>query len=146
MYCGGGGGVSGGLGLSRTFDPKYTHYQSDGNGRDTYILKHNGGLCSQREPNYSESTRMTSPVRYSYAPAPKKEVFSLKYTSDGSGRDSYILINSGGNHVESVYGGRKPFQQTLRRESFIKSVLPSARDSSRSRDFYYWQNWYLPQQ
>ena len=37
--------------LNRTFYPKYTHYMGDGMGRDTYILKHNGGLCHERELN-----------------------------------------------------------------------------------------------
>ena len=31
-------------GLSRTFDPKYTHYNGDGSGRDSYIVTNNGGL------------------------------------------------------------------------------------------------------
>jgi hypothetical protein len=31
--------------LSRTFYPKYTHYPSDGYGRDSYILTNNGGLA-----------------------------------------------------------------------------------------------------
>jgi hypothetical protein len=38
--------------LNRTFNPKYSHYMGDGMGRDTYILKHNGGLCHEREPNF----------------------------------------------------------------------------------------------
>lgn len=33
--------------MYRTFSPKYAHYLSDGNGRDTYILKNNGGLCTE---------------------------------------------------------------------------------------------------
>jgi hypothetical protein len=28
----------------RTFDPKFTHYQSDGTGRDTFVVFNNGGL------------------------------------------------------------------------------------------------------
>jgi hypothetical protein len=52
FYCTGGGGALSGHGLGRTFNPKYTTYQSDGMGRDTYILKHNGGLCNEREPNF----------------------------------------------------------------------------------------------
>ena len=31
--------------LYRTFNPKYTHYGPDGQGRDSYIIKNNGGLC-----------------------------------------------------------------------------------------------------
>lgn len=99
FYCAGGGGHSSGISLGRTHNPKYTHYMSDGYGRDSYILKHNGGLCNEREPVFMESTRYLTPTRFAYTPAPRKEVWSIKYTSDGSGRDSYILINSGGNHV-----------------------------------------------
>ena len=31
--------------LYRTDYPKYSHYYSDGLGRDSYILKNNGGMC-----------------------------------------------------------------------------------------------------
>ena len=34
--------------LYRTDYPKYTTYQSDGFGRDKYILRNNGGLCSEK--------------------------------------------------------------------------------------------------
>lgn len=33
--------------LYRTFCTKYTHYAPDGNGRDSYIIKNNGGMCSE---------------------------------------------------------------------------------------------------
>jgi len=38
-----------GTNLGRTFNPKYTHYAPDGQGRDAYIIRHNGGLCRERE-------------------------------------------------------------------------------------------------
>lgn len=45
----------------------------------------------------------------------RKESPAFKYISDGSGRDSYVLINSGGLHSPSVYGAHKNlFQNTLR--------------------------------
>jgi hypothetical protein len=97
FLCSGGGG--GDLGLSRTHHTKYAHYLSDGNGRDTYILRNNGGLCTERDPNFIESTRYSSPMRFAGPPAHRKQIWSIKYQSDGSGRDSYVLINSGGNHV-----------------------------------------------
>ena len=46
--CNGGGG--GDIGLNRTQHEKYTHYMADGMGRDTYIIKNNGGLCNEKEP------------------------------------------------------------------------------------------------
>lgn len=77
---------------------------SDGFGRDTYILKHNGGLCNEREPHFSESTRYASPAKYAITPAPLKDATALRYCSDGSGRDAYILYNSGGNFPECPPG------------------------------------------
>ena len=42
--------------LQRTFSPKYTHYLGDGSGRDTYVIKNNGGLCIEAEkPKYESS-------------------------------------------------------------------------------------------
>ena len=107
FFCssGGCGNVTSQLQLGRTFNPKYTQYRGDGHGRDSYIIKHNGGLCHEREPVFSESTRFSSPLKCNYVSAPRKQVWSLKYISDGSGRDSYILINSGGNHVPDIPGG-----------------------------------------
>ena len=37
------------------FNPKYTHYGSDGMGRDSYILKHNGGLWNEAIRPFYES-------------------------------------------------------------------------------------------
>jgi hypothetical protein len=36
----------GSVNLGRTFDPKYSHYTSDGMGRDSYIKANDGGLTS----------------------------------------------------------------------------------------------------
>ena len=35
--------------LHRAFNPKYTHYLGDGSGRDTYVIKNNGGLCIEAD-------------------------------------------------------------------------------------------------
>ena len=35
--------------LHRAFNPKYTHYPGDGSGRDTYVIKNNGGLCIEAD-------------------------------------------------------------------------------------------------
>ena len=99
--------------LYRTFNPKYAHYTSDGQGRDTYIIKNNGGLCV--EPERAKMTSTHYPRTNLYVPphpqynqilfkGNRKEATAFKYLSDGSGRDSYILINSGGLHAPSVYG------------------------------------------
>jgi hypothetical protein len=39
-----------------------------------------------------------SPTRF-VPSSPLREATAIKYCSDGSGRDSYILYNSGGNHA-----------------------------------------------
>jgi hypothetical protein len=77
-------------------------------GRDTYIIKHNGGLCHERELNFIQSTRYPSPIRHT-TPAPLKEATAIKYISDGSGRDSYILLDSGGNHAPGVQSTTQSF-------------------------------------
>jgi hypothetical protein len=43
--------------LGRTFNPKYTHYMGDGQGRDAFIIYNNGGLTVNKVSNYSESTQ-----------------------------------------------------------------------------------------
>lgn len=97
-------GLGSSMNLYRTFYPKYAHYSSDGMGRDGYILRHNGGLCHEREPNFQESTwYISSPGQIGGLASGllKKEATAIKYCSDGSGRDAYILYNSGGNLVDS---------------------------------------------
>ena len=81
----------------RTFDPKFSHYFSNGSGRDNFIMYNNGGFSEARFFNPVTSTAY---MRYkSYAtvsPSPRKEAQPVEYRSDGSGRDSYIMFNSGG--------------------------------------------------
>jgi hypothetical protein len=50
--------------LQRTFNPKYAHYGSDGSGRDTYILKDNGGLCTVPERITHTSSMLFKNVQY----------------------------------------------------------------------------------
>lgn len=40
------------MSLYRTNYEKYPHYMPDGHGRDSYIIRHNGGMCHEREPNF----------------------------------------------------------------------------------------------
>lgn len=35
--------------LYRSFNPKYSHYIPDGQGRDSYIIRNNGGFCHEPE-------------------------------------------------------------------------------------------------
>lgn len=83
------------ISLYRTARPRWNVYETDGLGRDTYISQNNGGFWKEnirqviRKPNYPI---YHDPNHYTLNlhPAP------FKYYSDGSGRDSYILVNDGG--------------------------------------------------
>ena len=94
-------------GLYRTFYPKYPHYMSDGEGRDTYILKHNGGMWKEAPRPLAESTFYSKRKPSVSPPAPHKEATSFKYISDGNGRDFYITHNSGGLQAAYVPGAKK---------------------------------------
>lgn len=81
---------------------------SDGSGRDKYILNHNGGLCNQDIKKRSVSTNYekdppshTQPIGYKNAP-------TLKYISDGSGRDFYVTHSAGGMQAAYLPGMKRP--------------------------------------
>ena len=42
--------------LYRSFNPKYAHYYGDGTGRDTYVIRNNGGMCLESERVKTDST------------------------------------------------------------------------------------------
>ena len=79
----------------RTVKSNFIFYQTDGFGRDTYITYNNGGFWKDNaklaftKPKYS-TTPLMNPQNA------LKTATTLKYRSDGSGRDSYILYNEGG--------------------------------------------------
>lgn len=114
-------------GLYRTFYPKYTHYTSDGMGRDTYILKHNGGMCNEASRPFYETTMYTKERPSGMPPAPLKEATSFKYISDGSGRDFYITYNSGGLEAPYIPGANKSDQR------FIMSLRSGALNMGKQR-------------
>jgi len=74
--------------------PKWAIYTPDGKGRDEYIRFDNGGLHSKiyklkTKPNYD----IFDNKKYYNT---KKNLASFKYHSDGTGRDSYVVHESGG--------------------------------------------------
>lgn len=75
---------------------KYIQYYPDGSGRDSYINSNSGGFSrfmpKQLIQKYSSYPR--APV-YNFKDL-RKTSWAIKYKSDGSGRDSYIISNSGG--------------------------------------------------
>ena len=101
----------------RTFDPKFQHYHHDGSGRDTFVGFNNGGLAIAKLHNPHDTTKFYhSPRKHNYSPSsPRKDGIALEYRSDGSGRDSYILHNSGGLKNTPLHlTGDRFFKQTLR--------------------------------
>ena len=78
----------------RTISPKYASYFGDGSGRDTYVVLNNGGLT-----HADKAHMMKRPFRNTTQNrdrTPLKNAVPLTYHSDGSGRDSYVIQNSGG--------------------------------------------------
>ncbi len=82
--------------LYRSYSPRMAHYSTDGNGRDLYINYNNGGFWSRGTKIYTGSQKGQE-ISQKYALKPlMKHVAPLSYRSDGSGRDSYVLSESGG--------------------------------------------------
>jgi hypothetical protein len=88
--------------LMRTFSPKYVSNFGDGSGRDTYAVVNNGGLAG-----IDKQHMMSKPFRNTFQNRIHnqnlKDAVSLTYHSDGTGRDSYVISNSGG--LVNDYGG-----------------------------------------
>lgn len=85
--------------------PGYTQYRGDGSGRDSYILVGNAGLVKPEsfknvapqlgyKPVPDRSTMFSGPVRKFHGAL--KEPTVWKYFGDGTGRDSYVVKDSGG--------------------------------------------------
>ena len=80
--------------MMRTHNPTYANYSGDGSGRDSYIILNNGGLASESKRGMMWRSSMRSPR--DHRAMPSKTGVSFTYRSDGSGRDSYVIKNSGG--------------------------------------------------
>ena len=87
------------LGLYRTAKVNYVPYNTDGNGRDRYIVIERGGLFPSSTVN-SENTRRTGTCLFTKinhkSVSPYYRTPNFHYHSDGLGRDSYIYSNGGG--------------------------------------------------
>lgn len=111
---------------------------SDGEGRDTYILKHNGGMCTEPERPVAQSRLYAKEKVRVVIPAPHKDAVSFKYISDGSGRDFYITYNSGGLQAPYIPGSVKAdatffssLRKTERRNKVTRFASPKERDRMR---------------
>lgn len=75
-------------------EPKYANYTSNGFGRDTYINYNNGGFHNNVEQYDPKNNYNTFSLTRFYNT--KRYVAPLKYRSDGTGRDKYVLHEHGG--------------------------------------------------
>ncbi len=74
--------------------PSWTRYSPDGQGRDDYIRFDNGGLLGNLYKIRSKEDFGVFDNKKYYNI--QKNLAPLQYISDGSGRDSYVLHQSGG--------------------------------------------------
>lgn len=82
--------------LYRTFAPVMKFYEHDGEGRDMYIGFNNGGFLDKKVPQGTSFFTSSVPsTRYRFR-WPAKEAVAFTYRSDGTGRDGYIMVDSGG--------------------------------------------------
>lgn len=80
---------NGKLTFNSSIPPKYTHYLPDGYGRDSYINCNNGGLL--KNTHIGVKKEIFNSPRHFHMYSFKKDASSVKYRSDGSGRDSYVM-------------------------------------------------------
>ena len=80
------------------FDPEVgTGGPGDGSGRDGYIILNNGGLTKEPKMGIMWNIKANrSPRSKQVSLKSSKPTPTFKYKSDGSGRDSYVIQNSGG--------------------------------------------------
>jgi hypothetical protein len=67
------------------------HYQTNGTGRDSYIVRDNGGFCKMYEPIRYPDLGTLGAKRRIHENAPSISAKNVYYHSDGTGRDSYIV-------------------------------------------------------
>ena len=67
------------------------HYQTNGGGRDSYIVRDNGGFCMMHETIKYADLGTFGGKRRPRESAPAIHAKNLFYRSNGTGRDSYIV-------------------------------------------------------
>ena len=110
------------INLGRTARPRFNSYKADGLGRDGYISYNNGGFWTRniKEVKYTPNYQQYHSENYhllGHSTAP------FKYHSDGSGRDVYILTDSGG--LKRNYIPLKSYQ--------LQDFLRTQHDNTRSQ-------------
>ena len=78
---------------------QYVQYSADGKGRDLYISSNSGGFSKKYSHGLELRETFPAKIKYKFS-NPELHSAPLVYRSDGSGRDSYILRESGGLREE----------------------------------------------
>ena len=112
---------------------KTLFYHSNGSGRDSYIGFNQGGLAAPQARNIQpEKGSMNSREIHMKVNSPVIHSKPVYYSTNGTGRDSYIARSSGGLHSEYSPGStRSSFYTNLRRYD-DNSVSPRRRSVSPS--------------
>lgn len=79
--------------------PQYVQYYTDGQGRDLYISSNSGGFSKQYAHGLDIKEHYPQKVKYKFSNV-SVHCPPMVYRSDGSGRDSYILRETGGLRQE----------------------------------------------
>lgn len=111
---------------------KTTFYNPNGTGRDGYIYQGNGGHAapSQENKQPGHGTQSEPETHYHYR-SPYVHSKPVQYTSDGSGRDSYIQTCAGGLNAQYA-----PGQMVDGFLTSLRSGGPSAAIRSKSNHGY----------
>lgn len=133
--------------MQRTHYPKYVSYFGNGSGRDQQVIINNGGLTKSDKGCLGNQgyhfARYNSNVSKRPLPGPaNKPCPTFYYKSDGSGRDSYVLMDNGGMRPE--YDKHHPnndkiFTRSLRCSP--KSQVKYFRDHNDKADITTYLNW-----
>ena len=112
-----------------SISPKTQHYFSNGGGRDGYIATNSGGLIApiENKTTFELGTFMKS-IQYKEK-SPRIDSKGVYYHSDGTGRDSYVVVSSGGL-VKAANAGeyKSTFYQQLRQYENRNGSHPSSKN------------------
>ena len=82
--------------MLRTFSPKHCNYFGDGSGRDTYVVTDCGGLIGKDKVGMERRAFKNTAFNRDTFNSPLKHTMPVNYHADGTGRDTYVVSNSGG--------------------------------------------------
>lgn len=103
---------------------KSIFYKGDGTGRDTYIAVDNGGLYRAHNtlPEFPIGTLRSR--RYAKPITPSTPHRTVRYKSNGTGRDMYISDSAGGFEIGATSDRNSKFEGSLR--NYLRYNLTSS--------------------